>query len=491
MVFYNNIIYENMLKDNYYKNFIKNAKLFKYNDLNENLGNRVFKIQKKYYIVSDGTEKEIRIKKVKTICNILRNVNPNKNFNLNKSINTNILLIIKKFKNTNLENILQVYKKKMFNLNVMNFLMLINNNTEIRNDINNSMKLFIYNYNNDKNDKNEILKSLIYRYPVYFSDPEYKYFNNINILGYSEKNIIEVNNNYRYGILGKCYKEQYSTFWMYHIWGINLKSKITNDYKIHYNEIINKYNDYENSYYYMYRKIINSVYKAAESLLNKNDKYIHIKFPLVGMYSLIEIQDITIKRNIIDKLLKLIYDKFIVENNNNKILFTLSINVNYDLLRNFGITYDSHKYINYRGNQYNEFNNFLDKVTKINTFSDEANRQKRNIYPVLDWRILSNIESLRNIIKWNSYSYFKNNFADNNLYDTSKINKEHILMLVNEWNSKSFIGNGLKHDDSINGFSVAGHGIGEELINSSYFHNPFLSPSLLDSNNWIYLEDFK
>jgi hypothetical protein len=357
---------------------------------------------------------------------------------------------------------------------------------EIRNNINDSMKLFIYNYT----DINNILKSLIYRYPVYFREPMYDYFNNKEIndtLGYTIKNIEEIDDICRYGILGKCYKNDYSTFWMYHVWGINLENVKTTDYKIYYNKIINKYNDSENSYYYMYRKIINSVYKAAESLLNKNDKTIHIKFPLVGMHSLTEIQDIIIKRNIIDKLLRLIYDKFIVENNNKKILFTLSINVNYDLLNNFGITYDSHDYINYRGNRYYEFNNFLVEVKKINTFSDEDNRKKRNIYPVLDWRILYNIESLINIIIWNSYSNFENNFADNNLYDTSKINKEHTLMLVNEWNSKSFIGNGLKHDDTINGFSVAGHGIGKELINSSYFHNPFLSPSLLDDKNWVYL----
>jgi len=469
-VFYNNITYENILSMDYYKNFIKNAKLFKYNDSNENLGDIFFKIQKKYYIVfDDGIEKEIRIKKVKTICNILRNVNPNKNFNLNKLINTNILQIIEKFKNTNLENILKVYEMEMFDSNVKDFLISINNNTEIRNNINDSMKLFIYNYT----DINDILKSLIYRYPVYFGEPRYDYFKDkeINdILGYTIKNIEEVDDICRYGILGKCYKIDHSTFWMYHVWGINLEKVETTDYKIYYNDIIQNYNKIVNKYYTMYKKIIDSVYQAAKSLLNESNT-VHIKFPLVGMGAFLEtINNKEIKQKIINKLLYFIYNKFIRKNNNDRILFTISIYVNDAFLNNNGITYDNF-YIYYQNSIYHRLN-FLD-------FFNECK--------IVD----NNIESFRHKFIWNGFSNFKNNFADNDLFDTSNINQTDILMLVNAWDPKSFIGNGLKYDGTIDGFSVAGHGSGTKLINSSYFHNPFLSPSLLDSNNWIYLKNSK
>jgi hypothetical protein len=64
-------------------------------------------------------------------------------------------------------------------------------------------------------------------------------------------------------------------------------------------------------------------------------------------------------------------------------------------------------------------------------------------------------------------------------------------MIVNAWDPKSFIGNGLMYDNTIDGYSVAGFGPGNKLMNSSYFHNPFLSPLLLNSTKWIYLENPK
>jgi hypothetical protein len=284
MIFYNDLKYKKE-----YSYFFEDIQKEHYIPTNKYIPLRIFKIQKKYYIIKNDIKNEIRLK-VKTICNIIRNINSNTN---------NISSIIRKFKNKKLNNIFKIYYNEMFNKDMILFLNNIDENLEIRNDINNSMKLFIYNYT----DINHIFKSLIYRYPVYFGIAMHDYFNMnnlFNILGYTEENIKnEVDDICRYGILRKCYKINFSTFWMYHIWGINLETNNTEDYKIYYKDIIKKYNMINNEYYKMYKKILNSVYKAAESLLNNSNK-VHIKFPLVGMGSFLnEITDLEIKKKLL------------------------------------------------------------------------------------------------------------------------------------------------------------------------------------------------
>lgn len=67
-----------------------------------------------------------------------------------------------------------------------------------------------------------------------------------------------------------------------------------------------------------------------------------------------------------------------------------------------------------------------------------------------------------------------------NLFNITPDNSHHVL--VNAWDSRSFIGNGLIHDPTIDGLLVSGAG---GILNASYLHNPFFSTSLLNSNKWI------
>ena len=62
---------------------------------------------------------------------------------------------------------------------------------------------------------------------------------------------------------------------------------------------------------------------------------------------------------------------------------------------------------------------------------------------------------------------------------------EHVL--VNAWDSHSYIGNGGAGDPTIDGFMVAGTGPGRRLRNSSYLQNPFFSTALLEPEAWIRL----
>lgn len=50
-----------------------------------------------------------------------------------------------------------------------------------------------------------------------------------------------------------------------------------------------------------------------------------------------------------------------------------------------------------------------------------------------------------------------------------------ILVLVNAWDNRSYIGNGGSQDPTIDGFMVSGFGAGAKFPNSSYIHNHFIS----------------
>eukprot|EP00386_Alphamonas_edax_P005460 GDKI01017604.1.p1 GENE.GDKI01017604.1~~GDKI01017604.1.p1 ORF type:complete len:410 (-),score=96.81 GDKI01017604.1:203-1360(-) len=61
------------------------------------------------------------------------------------------------------------------------------------------------------------------------------------------------------------------------------------------------------------------------------------------------------------------------------------------------------------------------------------------------------------------------------------------ICLVNAWDSRSYVGNGGACDPTIDGFIVSARGPGSRLPNSSYLHNPFYATQLLDCRRWCYL----
>ena len=84
--------------------------------------------------------------------------------------------------------------------------------------------------------------------------------------------------------------------------------------------------------------------------------------------------------------------------------------------------------------------------------------------------------------------------------------KNATVMIVNAWDDGSFVGNGGAQDNSMDGWTVAGGAkfykmeldkleedipemegkrLGANIVNASYLHNVFFTPSLLDSKKWI------
>jgi hypothetical protein len=74
----------------------------------------------------------------------------------------------------------------------------------------------------------------------------------------------------------------------------------------------------------------------------------------------------------------------------------------------------------------------------------------------------------------------------NNLFYVPSSAQGKLLVLVNAWDSLSFIGNGGSQDNTVDGMMVAGTGPGAALRNDSFLHNPFFNPGLLaHSDRWI------
>ena len=64
-----------------------------------------------------------------------------------------------------------------------------------------------------------------------------------------------------------------------------------------------------------------------------------------------------------------------------------------------------------------------------------------------------------------------------------------LLVLLNAWDSVSYVGNGGSRDATVDGFLVAGFGPNVALRNSSYLHNPIFNPGLGDSATWVIVEE--
>ena len=62
-----------------------------------------------------------------------------------------------------------------------------------------------------------------------------------------------------------------------------------------------------------------------------------------------------------------------------------------------------------------------------------------------------------------------------------------LVVLTNAFDSNSFIGNGGMRDPTIDGFLVAGKGSGRMAPNSSYLHNPFFVPEIMDPSRWKFI----
>lgn len=84
-----------------------------------------------------------------------------------------------------------------------------------------------------------------------------------------------------------------------------------------------------------------------------------------------------------------------------------------------------------------------------------------------------------------TFSDIDNFRKQKNLFNISNVTHDEVVCIVNAWDDRAFIGNGLLHDPTIDGFFVAGFGSGADSINSSYLHNAFFHNYFEDTTKWI------
>lgn len=84
---------------------------------------------------------------------------------------------------------------------------------------------------------------------------------------------------------------------------------------------------------------------------------------------------------------------------------------------------------------------------------------------------------------WGNVKYF-HGFPEGNMYHPLPERRDRSTMLVNPWDSRSFIGNGLVLDSTPDGFTVSGHPNNTALPNSSYLHNWFFCENIIDPGNF-------
>ena len=337
--------------------------------------------------------------------------------------NKEILNIIKHWNNIKLDDILNIYKDEDIFSDEMKIFL---KGLNKRNTINKSMKLFIYNYNKNNYNIEDTINSLIYRYPVYMGKNTIKdyYPNRLKeTLNYSIRDIRKININKNI---------------RYGILGKTYKNPTKNIDKKH--RIFWSYHiwgiNLESTNTYDYFEFIN---KSTNKILNDKIKEYYL-----------------IYNNLFNSILSV---ALYIHNKTNKI-----VSIKMPLI---GMGY----YLKTINDKYEIKKNILDMIHNI--FNNT------NIILYLSMKDEESKEYFNKLEK-NNIKIDDNLFIDN-------IDKNNELLVVNAWDSRSFIGNGLSYDNSIDGWFVSGNKYGDSLQNSSYFHNPFLSPSLLDNKNWVYL----
>jgi hypothetical protein len=377
----------------------------------------------------------------------LENDNNDDDNNVDNNVQEN-----KKHKTNWLNNIKTIYNEEnlWFDADMQDFLLNIFIN-EYYNKINVSMKLIIYDvmsYDNKNfvmddiiDDDKSVQENLLIRYPVYMNGTPQTHLYDIKnvqkVLGYGDdyiKEVISRKRSIRYGIVGKAFlfNEQNATttinnyFWIYHVWGINLEGTTVEDYK-YFIDANNKFKlGMLDKFLEIYEKIFISIFETAIIIYNE----------------IIQPQKI----------------------------FTIRMPL-------IGVGAFLSAYHN--DDKFNLQKQIIDQLIKVR----DIYKQKYN-YIILDVCITNDNINLK-------YYYDKkspDNLSKYNLFDhIDEINLNY-TMVVNAWDNKSFIGNGLRGDESIDGWLVGGYGVNNELKNSSYLHNAFFSNNILENKNWYIIE---
>ena len=281
------------------------------------------------------------------------------------------------------------------------------------------------------------------RIPVYFGKSRTDMFDwkqVKDVLNYDYHDLqtkSELVSNIRYAISGPINIMPYNKVsenraWVTHLWGVNFESIETDDY----NELY-RINGELNIELYLERQIdIFKLILETAFYAKKQEKTSKIKIhmPMIGMGQFLKALDLPERKAC--QLLFLEALSEILDENQENVDFILKLCIYYP----------------------NEFSDdYLERFTKL---SDK--------YHQFQLGLGSNEGNLLNDISAN--------------YRSSK----ELSLIVNAWDTRSFIGNGGSKDLTVDGFIVANAGgYNNQCINTSFLHNPFFCPNVIHPKKWI------
>jgi len=270
----------------------------------------------------------------------------------------------------------------------------------------------------------EALPSLLYRYPVYYGKPQTAFYSQARLRRlFDPAKIKSVNPSIRYvwgGPVVLCDKsrnpESQDTY-VLHTWGVNLESQTTDDYATYVNKRDGRLKRG------LYTKTTKAMVKHIldASMTAKNTATVaHVVMPQVGLgaflRALTHFEDQEFAKNVLVNLLEDMVPA-------------------YPALRVHYCVYASGE----------------DGTQRPNT--------KVNPKP--------------NLTVWHGNGKKRDNHGDM-FHVLNALSKVKVLIGVNAWDPKSFVGNGMVRDPTIDGMMVAGGGAGRVWKNSSFLHNPLL-----------------
>jgi hypothetical protein len=295
----------------------------------------------------------------------------------------------------------------------------------------------------------QLQNAIKYRVPVYYGTDRTDMFHWSKVsqlIGYTRNNISDddrVISKTRYAIGGPVKylqglsgivndnSERYSvkTIHILHIWGVNLESRTTPDYLSLKNDLLA--NSYQ-SYYDRQIEIFNTIVKSSLHMAIINNKTgVNIQFPFIGAGCYLKALSNNQKNKCINEII-------------NAIMITVS-----KMPKNVKM----HLCI-FNPNEFDA--SHLNKLRVFETAYSQLVVKEGNV----NGNVMNNLDSLSN---------------ENNLG-----------VVVNAWDTYSFIGNGGSKDFSVDGFMVANAGgYNDHFRNTAYLHNYVFNEHFMDSNRWI------
>jgi len=268
-------------------------------------------------------------------------------------------------------------------------------------------------------DPETVRRSVQLRYPVYYGRPEWLNFRKevvSEVLGYDVAEAETVPHHIRYAIMGRAFTTDPSqTLYVIHLWGVNLETNITDDYKTFVKDGRLDVAAYRRTTGCMARMALEGAREAAR----QTKQGATLRVPAVGA-----------------------------------------------------------------GQFLNALTNPEDRQAAryalIEALADAA-----TLFPEVNVDFVDYSSAFTQLVAQLPAAPF--NFAhvpQGDLF-APRFPSGRTLVLVNPWDPKAFIGNGGSVDPTPDGFMVAATGPGRQLPNSSFLHNWFFVPKLLDEAQWI------